>query len=195
MKKDSVHKKSKSGFTIPENLGYLTHGLHLMPEMKFDCSGEIRRVLLGAKLEKGNTSVYPELQIWREINQTESTKNNGQSHRSVVLLSSHTMKIQPWEFFSSTIYFYHRFADPISFSAGDFVGIYVPCDDSAVKLYYTLEMDSPQIFHDDELSEPPSDNTTLCLNSLDVKDGRHLLLRPETSMLHVLLTKMISNFM
>ena len=83
----------------------------ITPAITFTCDGMITKWIVGANL-RGEESLYPELQVWRNIGNDVYHKKNG------TFINIGT-KI------SNRIYEYNNFS-PIPFLAGDILGVFLP---------------------------------------------------------------------
>ena len=197
---DTIRKKSPYCFNeFPDTVQPVKKGLYLMPEMNFTCSGVIKRILVGARIDSfSNDQSYPSLQIWRQKHSDEDeenseTKTNERSfsrkiratlQTPVTMVSSHTIEISK-DSYSPSQHLYYEFQEPIEFKQGDFLGFYQPSNESSVSIFYTTETYiQPQTVYVDA-SANIDDNTTaidsaLLLGDLKTMDEHYLLLRPQT---------------
>ena len=85
----------------------------ITPDMKFTCDGIITKWIIGAEWSKGrDDTLYPELQLWREIGNDTYQKING------INITNETQS-------DDGVYEYDNFS-PIPFQAGDILGVFVP---------------------------------------------------------------------
>ena len=85
--------------------------LQITPDIKFTCDGMITKWIVGADWDSSD-SLYPELQVWRNIGNDMYQKRNG-TFITIPLVSS------------NRIYEYDNFS-PIPFQAGDILGVFLP---------------------------------------------------------------------
>ena len=83
----------------------------ITPDINFTCDGMITKWIIGANW-KGGESLYPELQVWRNIENDVYHKINGTFINIGTKISNH-------------IYEYNNFS-PIPFLAGDILGVFLP---------------------------------------------------------------------
>ena len=83
----------------------------ITPDIKFTCDGMITKWIVGADWDSSD-SLYPELQVWRNIGNDLYQKING------TFLNIGTES-------SNRIYEYDNFS-PIPFLAGDILGVFIP---------------------------------------------------------------------
>ena len=98
----------------------------ITPAVNFTCDGMITKWIIGTNW-KGGESLYPELQVWRNIENDVYHKING------TFMNIGT-KI------SNRIYEYNNFS-PIPFLAGDILGVFLPRN-TISRLRITLEANS-----------------------------------------------------
>ena len=96
----------------------------ITPDMKFTCDGIITKWIIGADWsQQSNDTLYPELQLWREI------KNDTYQKINETLITIETQS-------DDDVYEYDNFP-PIPFQAGDILGVFVPRDEnSKLRLRY-----------------------------------------------------------
>ena len=188
MSYSSIKNKSPLCFNdLPDTVRPIGKGLYLMPDMNFTCSGKIKGLLVGARIDsqiKDNSR--PQLQIWRQepISCAVSCQINPQNF--VTLVSSHTIDISE-KFYSTDVHFYYNFPEPIDFNAGDFIGFYQPSDESNVRLFYTTETFMPkQSVYVDNSSNVDNaihvtSNISYALDSLHSTEELYMLFRPQIS--------------
>ena len=85
----------------------------ITPDMKFTCDGIIIKWIIGAEWsQESDDTLYPELQLWREIGNDTYQKING------TLITIETQS-------DDGVYEYDNFP-PIPFQAGDILGVFLP---------------------------------------------------------------------
>ena len=85
----------------------------ITPDMKFTCDGIITKWIIGAEWsQESDDTLYPELQLWREIGNDTYQKING------TLITIETQS-------DDCVYEYDNFP-PIPFQAGDILGVFIP---------------------------------------------------------------------
>ena len=87
----------------------------ITPDIKFSCDGMITKWIVGANMfDSSSSTLYPELQVWRNIGNDVYQKRNG----TFITIPSVS---------SNRIYEYDDFS-PIPFQAGDILGVFLPRD-------------------------------------------------------------------
>ena len=127
-----------------DNEEMITQRQQIMPDIKFTCDGMITKWIIGAAFTIG--SLYPELQVWRNIGNDVYEKINGTSIAIPVENSNH-------------IYEYDDFP-PIPFQAGDILGVFVPQTSSSRLVLSSELIERPINYYlttDDTDSESPYD--------------------------------------
>ena len=117
----------------------------ITPDIKFTCDGMITKWIVGANWDSSD-SLYPELQVWRNIGNDMYQKING------------TFITAPTEN-SNRIYEYDNFS-PIPFQAGDILGVFLPENELARLSLLSEITDSPTNYYlttDDFDFESPFD--------------------------------------
>ena len=127
-------EKISSGNTVSGNK--LDHELRVVPELKFNCSGNITGLLLGGDVRTSvdNRVEYPEVQIWRRgfFITVFYTKQH-----------SRTIELLPGNFSSDGLLRYNL-TTPIPFENENVFGVYHPLqNDSIVRLFYVDEPNAP----------------------------------------------------
>ena len=85
----------------------------ITPDIRFKCDGMITKWIIGALWGNGlDDTLFPELQLWRNIGNDTYQKINGTF-----------ITVQTWS--SNLIYEYDDFS-PIPFQAGDILGAFIP---------------------------------------------------------------------
>ena len=183
--------KNKSPFCFddpPNTVKPIGKGLYLMPHMNFTCSGKIKNILVGARIDsqiKDNSR--PQLQIWRPVVPcAEKSYCLINPQNFVTLVSSHSIDISG-TFYSADAHFYYNFPEPIDFNAGDFIGFYQPSDESNVRMFYSTETYMPKQFvYVDNSSNVNNEihvtsNISYALDSLHSTEELYMLFRPSIS--------------
>ena len=117
----------------------------ITPDIKFTCDGMITKWIFGADRDSSD-SLYPELQVWRNIGNDKYQKING----TVITISSVS---------SNHIYEYDNFS-AIPFQAGDILGVFLPRTQFTSVSLLSENTDSPTNYYlntDDFVSESPFD--------------------------------------
>ena len=118
----------------------------ITPDITFTCDGMITKWIVGANWDSSD-SLYPELQVWRNIGNDMYQKING------TFITTQTEN-------SNRIYEYDNFS-PIPFQAGDILGVFLPRDrDTRLRLLSEIT-DSPTNYYlttDDFDFESPFDS-------------------------------------
>ena len=104
----------------------------ITPDIKFTCDGMITKWIVGADRDSSD-SLYPELQVWRNIGNDMYQKRNG----TVITIPSVS---------SNRIYEYDNFS-PIPFQAGDILGVFLPRDRDARLHLLSETTDSPTNYY------------------------------------------------
>ena len=93
----------------------------ITPDIKFTCDGIITKWIVGANWNNGDNILYPELQIWRSSGNDVYQKING---TFIVVENANIRKVYEYDDFP-----------PISFQAGDILGVFIPRNkDSKLRL-------------------------------------------------------------
>ena len=117
----------------------------ITPDIKFTCDGMITKWIIGAD-NMFSISLYPELQVWRNVGNDMYWKING------------TFITTPIEN-SNRIYEYDNFS-PIPFQAGDILGVFLPENELARLSLLSETTNSPTNYYlttDDFDFESPFD--------------------------------------
>ena len=160
-------EKISSGNTVSGNK--LDHELRVVPELKFNCSGNITSLLLGGDVRTSvdNRVEYPEVQIWRRrllFGLVIYTKEYSQT----IELSSGN--------FSSDGLLRYNLTTPIPFENEDVLGVYHPLqNDSIVRLFYVNDPNAPV----SEFSNNSNVNVIVPDFTIDVS-SHHMLIYPMT---------------
>ena len=104
----------------------------ITPDIKFTCDGMITKWIVGADWDNSD-SLYPELQVWRNIGNDTYQKRNG----TVITIPSVS---------SNRIYEYDNFS-PIPFQAGDILGVFLPRDSDARLCLRSENTNSPTNYY------------------------------------------------
>ena len=103
----------------------------IIPFESFSCSGNMTGLLLVGAIRKNMTrrNQYPEIQLWREIDQSNNTYTYCRQDSQEIRLNLGD--------FSSDGVLQYNLTTPISFHSGDVLGVYQPRQqDSLVRVYY-----------------------------------------------------------
>ena len=177
---NTITAKAPLGFEgFPSTVDELGSEIRIIPEMKFTCSGEITKIVVGARVRPkrdDHDGCYPQLQIWREA-------DNKKDQIVFNLVSSHEIVLTEDDFNPSG-YFKYYFSPHVPFQAGDAIGIYQPSDTSDVQLYYTTLFNTGPTTYTLDIPNGLPYRSTFDLNGQGVTpvEGQRLLLRPKTSM-------------
>ena len=106
------------------NRRFLDTGQVIFPGMNFTCNGSIQSLIFGAQWQ-GNSSSFPELQIWRP--------NGSYSYSKV----RSTLINMTGEDTSITELYQYNLTSPLAFGSGDILGYYQPS--SQLRLYFELD--------------------------------------------------------
>lgn len=120
----------------------------ITPDIKFTCDGMITKWIIGA--DYVFSTLFPELQVWRNIGNDVYQKINGTS------IAIHNIS-------SNHIYEYVDFP-PIPFQAGDILGVFIPQTESSRLALLSELSESPINYYittDDTDSESPYDTIDL----------------------------------
>ena len=120
------------------------------PDIKFTCDGMITKWIIGAGWDSRD-SLYPELQVWRNIGNEVYQKING------------TVITTPTEN-SNRIYEYDNFS-PIPFQAGDILGAFLPRDRFVRLLLLSENTNSPTTYYRYLISDSDSPFDTIDIHS------------------------------
>ena len=156
-------EKISSGNTVSGNK--LDHELRVVPRLRFTCSGNIIRLILGGDVRTSvdNRVEYPEVQIWKR-NTLSYTKQYSQT----IELSSGN--------FSSDGLLRYNLTTPIPFENGNVFGVYHPLqNDSIVRLFYADDPNAPV----SEFANNLNINTIIPLITPDLS-SHHMLIYPVT---------------
>ena len=88
------------------------------PDIRFTCDGMITKWIIGASLARG--SLYPELQVWRNIGNDVYQKISGTSIDIRTVQHIYEYSVSP----------------PIPFQAGDILGVLIPQSTLRLNLLY-----------------------------------------------------------
>ena len=119
--------------------------LQITPDIKFTCDGMITKWIVGADWDSSD-SLYPELQVWRNIGNDVYQKRNG----TFITIPSVS---------SNRIYEYDNFS-PIPFQAGDILGVFLPRNGNARLRLLSETTNSPTNYYlntGNSASESPFD--------------------------------------
>ena len=118
-----------SGFMSRERMDTLMHGVGrkrfldtaqvLFPGMNFTCNGSIQSLIFGAQWQ-GNSSSFPELQIWRPQGNQSFSKIKS---TLINMTGENTSKL-----------YQYNLSSPLAFGPGDILGYYQPA--SQLGLYF-----------------------------------------------------------
>ena len=117
-----------SGFMSRERMDILLHRVGkkrnlsaqiIFPGMNFTCSGSIQSLIFGAQWQ-GNSSSFPELQIWRPNGSHSYSKVNS---TPISMTGENTSKL-----------YQYTLTSPLAFEKGDILGYYQPT--SQLGLYF-----------------------------------------------------------
>ena len=139
----------------------------ITPDIKFTCDGMITKWIVGANWESSD-SLYPELQVWRNIGNDTYQKRNG----TVITIPSVS---------SNRIYEYDNFS-PIPFQAGDILGVFLPRDRDARLRLWSENTDSPTNYYlatVNSASESPFDTINIQSTQLLISEAYHPLVSVE----------------
>ena len=139
----------------------------ITPDIKFTCDGMITKWIVGADWDSSD-SLYPELQVWRNIGNDTYQKRNG----TVITIPSVS---------SNRIYEYDNFS-PIPFQAGDILGVFLPRDRDARLRLWSENTDSPTNYYLATVnsdSESPFDTIDIQSTQLLISQAYHPLVSVE----------------
>ena len=118
-----------SGFMSRERMDILLHGVGkkrfldtaqvLFPGMNFTCNGSIQSLIFGAQWQ-GNSTSFPELQIWRPNGSQSYSKGKS---TLINMTGENTSKL-----------YQYTLTSPLAFEPGDILGYYQPT--SQLGLYF-----------------------------------------------------------
>ena len=113
------------------------------PDMKFTCDGIITKWIIGARWsQESDDTLYPELQLWREIGNYTYQKING----TFITIETRS---------NDGVYEYDNFP-PIPFQAGDILGVFIPLvNDSRLTFKSEKEISRITTFIQDTMSLRP----------------------------------------
>ena len=121
-----------SGFMSRERIDLLMDGVGnkrifnaqvLFPGMNFTCNGSIQSLIFGAQWQ-GNSSSFPELQIWRPSGSQSYSKVGG---TLINMTGENSLK-----------FYQYTLTSPLAFGKGDILGYYQPAS-SQLGLYFELD--------------------------------------------------------
>ena len=121
-----------SGFMSRERIDLLLDGVGnkcifnaqvLFPGMNFTCNGSIQSLIFGAQWQ-GNSSSFPELQIWRLSGSQSYSKVGG---TLINMTGENSLK-----------FYQYTLTSPLAFGKGDILGYYQPAS-SQLGLYFELD--------------------------------------------------------
>ena len=139
----------------------------ITPDIKFTCDGMITKWIVGANWDSSD-SLYPELQVWRNIGNDKYQKING----TFITIPSVS---------SNRIYEYDNFS-PIPFQAGDILGVFLPRDRDARLRLWSENTDSPTNYYlatVNSASESPFDTINIQSTQLLISQAYHPLVSVE----------------
>ena len=137
----------------------------ITPDMRFTCDGWITKWIIGARMASG--SVYPEIQVWRNISNIYQ-KING---TSIVIP----------DMSGSQRYEFNNF-DPIAIQAGDILGVFLPPATSSRLTLLSENTTSPTNYYlttNSTDSESPYDTIDLENTPSLMSQDYHLLVSVE----------------
>ena len=140
MKLDYLKKNAELIGNGRRTIDRLSRGMRLFPSMNFTCSGNITGMALVAGIGwRTRKNLYPEIQTWRNINETDQFTRQ----------ASQEILLNPGDFSTDGVLQYNL-TTPISFQSGDVLGVYQPRFDLAdTQLQYTSSSNAPDSYHYD----------------------------------------------
>ncbi len=132
----------------------------IIPNMVFPCSGLLLNLTVGA-LDRGGSSNYPELQLWKRVDETTWVKSEAIGQSTAVTTTDYL-----------NIHVYTPIP-PISFHTGEILGFYQPYSTSSIlelylagdtgpRNYYISALTKSQVeFHTDGISAHTEDRLPL----------------------------------
>ena len=150
----------------------------ITPDIKFTCDGMITKWIVGARWVSSD-SLYPELQVWRNIGNDVYQKRNG------------TFITTPIEN-SNRIYEYDNFS-PIPFQEGDILGVFLPGNELAGLSLLSETIDSPTNYYlttDDFDFESPFDTIDMQSTQSLRSQAYHPLVSVEIGKLNIITSKL-----
>ena len=137
----------------------------ITPQMSFTCDGWITRWIIGASVANG--SLYPEIQVWRNISNIYQ-KINGTSIVIPDMSGSQRYEISNF--------------DPIAIQAGDVLGVFLPPATSSRLTLLSEDTTSPTNYYlttDNTDSESPYDKIDLENTTSLMSQSYHILVTVE----------------
>ena len=106
----------------------------ITPDITFTCDGHITKWIVGANWAD-TRSLYPELQVWRNVGNDVYRKING----TVINITAQS---------PTRIYEYDNFS-PIPVLAGDILGVFIPQTSSSKLLLWSERDNNPTVYYVD----------------------------------------------
>ena len=146
----------------------------ITPDMRFTCDGMITKWIVGANWDSGDDdTIYPELQIWRNIGNDTYQKISG------------TFITPPTES-DDRLYEYDDFS-PIPVQTGDILGAFIPKTSMSRLRLLSENMDTPINYYlktDNSVTESPYDMIDIQMMPSVRQLGYHPLVTVEIGKVH-----------
>ena len=129
------------------DLHYREATQRIVPNMMFSCNGVILRLTLAA-LDRGEATTYPDIQLWRRVDETQWIRVGSIGRESAV---------------STTEYLNVHEYNPVPavpFQSGDILGIYQPYTSASVFKIYLHGNTGPENYYIGSLAQPKDDFST-----------------------------------
>ena len=172
MQLDLLRKNARSiNYRGGQSANMLNAEFRLFPSMNFTCSGRLTGLLLAGDIRwrNGLRDRYPEIQIWRNVENDRYIRQ-----------ASQEIRLNPGVFSPDGMLQYNL-SPPMLYQSGDVLGVYQPPEhESALRLYYANSNSASDSYR---LITSSSSVTTVLLDLISRRSNQLLLLSPMTGKL------------